>query len=75
MHEVGHTLGLRHNFKSSIYRSIDNVNSKDKPADIAGSVMDYNATNIALDGTNQGYYAMGTIGPYDYWAIEYGYTP
>ncbi len=75
MHEVGHTLGLRHNFKSSIYRSIDNVNSKDKPADIAGSVMDYNATNIALDESSQGYYAMGTIGPYDYWAIEYGYTP
>ncbi|MEE8104782.1 MAG: zinc-dependent metalloprotease [Planctomycetota bacterium] len=74
MHEVGHTLGLRHNFKASIYRTLDEVNSDAKPADIAGSVMDYNATVIAGDGKPQGYYAMGTIGPYDYWAIEYGYT-
>jgi Met-zincin len=35
--------------------------------------MDYNPTNIAPAGTAQGYYYTPTIGPYDYWAIEYGY--
>jgi len=74
MHEVGHTLGLRHNFKASVFRSYDEVTSDSKPADIAGSVMDYAATVIAPEGRTQGYYAMGTLGPYDYWAIEYGYA-
>ncbi|HEX5137546.1 MAG TPA: zinc-dependent metalloprotease [Planctomycetota bacterium] len=75
MHEVGHTLGLRHNFKSSIYRTFDEINSEVKPDEIAGSVMDYNPVDIAPEGRPQGNYAMRTIGPYDYWAIEYGYTP
>ena len=35
--------------------------------------MDYNPANIAPAGTTQGYYYTPTIGPYDYWAIEYGY--
>ncbi|HKQ20201.1 MAG TPA: zinc-dependent metalloprotease, partial [Candidatus Eisenbacteria bacterium] len=75
MHEVGHTLGLRHNFKSSILRTYDEINSDAKPPEIAGSVMDYNPVVIAPEGRPQGNYAMLTIGPYDYWAIEYGYTP
>jgi len=75
MHEVGHTLGLRHNFKSSTYRTCEEINSEAKPAEIAGSVMDYNPVVIAPEGRPQGNYAMRTIGPYDYWAIEYGYTP
>jgi len=74
MHEVGHTLGLRHNFKSSILRTYDEINSDAKPPEIAGSVMDYNPVDIAPEGRPQGNYAMRTIGPYDYWAIEYGYT-
>ncbi|MFI5401458.1 MAG: zinc-dependent metalloprotease [Planctomycetota bacterium] len=74
MHEVGHTLGLRHNFKSSILRTLDDINSEAKPGEIAGSVMDYNPVDIAPEGRPQGNYAMTTIGPYDYWAIEYGYT-
>jgi hypothetical protein len=78
-HEVGHTLGLRHNFKaSSVYR-VDQVNSAEwkgkKP--FAGSVMDYLPLNVKLDdqGKLQGDVCMTGIGPYDYWAIEYGYTP
>ena len=35
--------------------------------------MEYNAVNIALKGEKQGEYHMSTLGPYDYWAIEYGY--
>ena len=74
MHEVGHTLGLRHNFKSSIYRTLEEINSEKKPGDIGGSVMDYNPLVLAPEGRPQGNYAMRTIGPYDHWAIEYGYT-
>ncbi len=74
MHEVGHTLGLRHNFKSSIWRSLSDVHSAAKPGDIAGSVMDYNAIPISPDKQQQGNWAMRTLGPYDVWAIEFGYT-
>jgi hypothetical protein len=35
--------------------------------------MDYNPINIALNGEGQGAYFESTIGPYDYWAIEYAY--
>ena len=40
-----------------------------------GSVMDYNPINIAPKGQKQGDYTTTTIGPYDYWAIEYAYKP
>ncbi len=42
---------------------------------ISGSVMDYNPLNIAVKGEAQGMYFEPTIGPYDYWAIEYAYRP
>ncbi len=76
-HEVGHTLGLRHNFRASSIYSLAKINSKDvkgvKP--LAGSVMDYIPVNINMeDGETQGDYFMNGVGPYDMWAIEYGYT-
>ena len=37
--------------------------------------MDYNPINIAPKGQKQGDYVTTTIGPYDYWAIEYAYKP
>jgi hypothetical protein len=37
--------------------------------------MDYNPTNLAPKGVKQGDYFTSTVGPYDYWAIEYGYKP
>ncbi len=75
-HEVGHTLGLRHNFKASSIYDISEMNSEDlkgkKP--FTGSVMDYNPTNFFVkEGEMQGDYAMIGVGPYDMWAIEYGY--
>lgn len=77
MHEVGHTLGLRHNFKSSTLYSMDEMNdvSMTSKTGLTGSVMDYNPVNIVPEGETQGDYYSTTIGPYDYWAIEYGYTP
>jgi hypothetical protein len=76
MHEVGHTLGLRHNFRASMIYSQPQLNDAEftREHGIAGSVMEYNAINIALNGERQGSYGMNTLGPYDYWAIEYGYA-
>ncbi len=76
MHEVGHTLGLRHNFKASSVYSIQEINTEEfKGKAQTASVMDYNPVNINFhDGPVQGDYTMVTIGPYDHWAIEYGYT-
>jgi len=77
MHEVGHTLGLRHNFKASTMLKIEEMHDveKTKEVGLTASVMDYNPTNIARKGTKQGDYYSTTIGPYDMWAIEYGYKP
>lgn len=76
-HEVGHTLGLRHNFKASALLTMDEINSKDVKGKktFTASVMDYTPINYRLEsGEVQGDYGMIDIGPYDYWAIEYGYT-
>ena len=77
MHEVGHSLGLRHNFKASIMLRPDQINdtSITRVKGMTGSVMDYNPINVAPKGLKQGDYASTTIGPYDYWAIEYAYKP
>ena len=76
-HEVGHTLGLRHNFKASALYDLEKINSAEvkgkKP--MAASVMDYLPININMDKKAvQGDLAMIDVGPYDIWAIEYGYT-
>jgi len=76
-HEVGHTIGLRHNFKASSIYTMEEINSDavkgKKP--FAGSVMDYIPVNMNVDtGEVQGDYTMISVGPYDKWAIEYGYT-
>ncbi len=76
-HEVGHTLGLRHNFKAST--TITREQLKDQAFGsahgISGSVMDYNPFNLALAGEQKGELVMSTLGAYDYWAIEYAYKP
>ena len=48
MHEVGHTLGLRHNFKGSAYRSLADINdlAKTSASGASTSVMDYIPANI-----------------------------
>jgi hypothetical protein len=74
MHEVGHTLGLRHNFKASKMMDLKKLNETTGQA-IVASVMDYNPTNIVPKGWKQGDYYTTTVGPYDHWAIEYGYKP
>lgn len=77
MHEMGHTLGLNHNMRASQMLKPSELNNKDltRKIGLMGSVMDYPATNIALDKSKQGDYFTTKAGPYDLWAIEYGYTP
>jgi len=77
MHEVGHTLGLRHNFKASAMLPNDKLHdtSITRKQGLVGSVMDYSPINLAPKGVKQGDYFSTTLGPYDYWAIEYAYKP
>jgi hypothetical protein len=76
MHEIGHTLGLNHNMKASQMWSPAEINNKalTRKYGLTGSVMDYPAVNIALDKARQGDYYTTLAGPYDLWAIEYGYS-
>ena len=75
MHEVGHTIGLRHNFRASTVNDLKKIHDAEftKVNGIASSIMDYLPFNIAPKGEKQGEYVMSTIGAYDYWAVEYGY--
>lgn len=77
MHEMGHTLGLNHNMKASQMLSPAQMNDKSltRKIGLQGSVMDYPAINVSSDRSKQGDYYTTKAGPYDLWAIEYGYTP
>ncbi len=80
MHEVGHTLGLRHNFRSSrIYTDQQLSDPVFTAANgLAGSVMEYSPINLAPPGVAREAYGTpfsSTLGPYVYWAIEYAYKP
>lgn len=80
MHEVGHTLGLRHNFAASSSVTREQLNDDEfvRKNGVATSVMDYVPANIYSDLTPEaaathGFYTT-TIGSYDYAAIAYGYS-
>jgi len=76
-HEVGHTLGLRHNFRGSTLLKPEDLNNPEitRAQGLVSSVMDYAPVNLAPAGTKQGDYFTGVVGSYDRWAIEYGYKP
>ena len=75
MHEVGHTLGLNHNMKASHLFTPEQLSDSKfiEGKSLTGSVMDYAGINVTLDRKNQGQYSDMSIGPYDLWAIQYGY--
>ncbi|WP_179348989.1 zinc-dependent metalloprotease [Winogradskyella pacifica] len=77
MHEVGHTLGLNHNMKASQLFSPEELADKEfiEGKCLTGSVMDYAGINITNDRAKQGQYYDTSVGPYDVWAIQFGYTP
>jgi len=76
-HEVGHTLGLRHNFRASILNRNDQLADMQRARSVGlgASVMDYNPPIVALKGEKQGDYLPQAVGSYDEWAIEYAYKP
>ena len=77
MHEVGHALGLRHNFRASRVYTEQQLSDPEftRVFGTTGSVMEYNAINLPRPGQRGGTPFMTTLGPYDYWAIEYAYKP
>ena len=76
LHEVGHTLGLRHNFRGSQLYSPTEIHNKDITGNtIMSSVMDYDPINVAPEGVEQGIFFSTVPGVYDKWAIKFGYTP
>ncbi|MGB3559460.1 MAG: zinc-dependent metalloprotease, partial [Geitlerinemataceae cyanobacterium] len=74
-HEVGHTLGLRHNFHGSTLLTPEELNNPEitRTMGMVSSVMDYTPANLAPPGQTQGDFFPMLVGPYDNWAIEYGY--
>jgi hypothetical protein len=76
-HEIGHVLGLRHNFKASTLLDLKDVHNPEvtRTKGLSSSVMDYLTVNLAPPGGKQGDFYENIIGPYDIFAIRYGYTP
>jgi hypothetical protein len=77
MHEVGHTLGLRHNFRGSRWHTAEALSDPvlGRTQGNSASVMDYAPINLPAPGQRAGVPFQTVLGPYDFWAIEYGYKP
>jgi hypothetical protein len=75
MHEVGHALGLRHNFRASRVYTEAQLSDPEftREHGTSGSVMEYTPVNLGRPGERSGVPFQLTLGPYDYWAIEYAY--
>ncbi len=77
MHEVGHSLGLQHNFRSSASTAFDDLYDADwaRRNGVFSSVMEYPVINVAPKGKKNGFYYNPGVGSYDRWAIGYAYSP
>ena len=78
-HEVGHTLGLRHNFGASSSVPVEKLRDKAwvEEHGHTPSIMDYARFNYVAqpeDGMTQ-HEIFPRINDYDMWAIQWGYTP
>ncbi len=76
LHESGHDMGLQHNFIAAMAYTARDLQSRAFTSryGVATSVMAYSPINIWPKGTPQGDYVQLVLGPYDYHAIEYGYS-
>ncbi|MFM8558601.1 MAG: zinc-dependent metalloprotease [bacterium] len=77
LHEVGHALGLRHNFRSSTSTPYEQLHDTTftRSKGLYSSVMEYPSPNIDYTRKQQGDWYTWNAGSYDKWAIRYGYTP
>jgi hypothetical protein len=75
LHESGHDMGLQHNFIGSEAYTAKELQSVAFTSryGVATSVMEYSPLNLWPNGTPQGEYYQKVLGPYDYYAIHYGY--
>jgi hypothetical protein len=76
-HEVGHTLGLPHNWGSSAAYPVDSLRSPTftNAMGTAPSIMDYARFNYIAQPEDGDVGLMPDIGPYDKWSVEWGYRP
>jgi Met-zincin/Domain of unknown function (DUF5117) len=76
LHEMGHNLGLQHNFIGSQAYTAKDLQSMafTSKNGITTSAMEYAPLNLWPRQYSQGTYYQTTIGPYDYYAINYGYA-
>jgi hypothetical protein len=76
LHEMGHNMGLQHNFIGSMAYSAKDLQSEAFTSryGVASSAMEYAPINLWPRGTPQGEFYQTTLGPYDYYAIKYGYA-
>jgi hypothetical protein len=76
-HEVGHTLGLRHNHRASQAYSIKQLRDPSftsKHGSVA-SIMSYGRFNYVAQPEDNVKHLIPVIAPYDYFAIDWGYRP
>ncbi|HVL38131.1 MAG TPA: zinc-dependent metalloprotease [Fimbriimonadaceae bacterium] len=75
-HEAGHCLGLRHNFVGSTNLTTQQLadDRLTSEQNVSASVMDYTPVNIMAVLRGHGNFFAPTIGAYDKWAVQYGYT-
>ena len=77
-HEVGHTLGLRHNMRGSFACPVDSLRSPSFTARFGttASIMDYARFNyVAQPGDGVANFLPPRLGPYDMFAVEWAYRP
>lgn len=75
-HEIGHSLGLKHNMKASSQYPTDSLLSPKflaQQGSISASVMDYARLNFLQNDTSLQQWVYSDIGPYDKYAIDWGY--
>ncbi|RKX26228.1 MAG: hypothetical protein DRP45_04075 [Candidatus Zixiibacteriota bacterium] len=75
-HEIGHTIGFRHNFKASTIYTPEQLSDPDftRQHGTCGTIMDYIPVNLPFEGLTQGEFFASIPGPYSDWLIEYGYS-
>lgn len=77
LHESGHNWGLQHNFIASEVYTPKQLQDKafTSTHGVVNTVMEYTPTNVWPKGTPKGSYFQLVLGPYDYYAIHWGYAP